>query len=505
MDDKTLVIIGGGFAGLSAGIYAQMNGYQSRIFEMGDLPGGLCTSWKRKGYTIDGCIHWLVGSSPRSSLYRLWQEVGLMQERQFINLDQFMRFEGADGRTFVVYTNVEKLEKHMLEFSPQDAALTRQFAQGIRLGIAFDTSQPLLTDSASQRLSKRLQLVLLMVKRGKEMQKWMRVTVQEFANRFQDPVLRQALLEMWFPEFSMFFILFTLAYLHNQNAGYPLGGSLPMSRALEQRYHDLGGQIHYRSKVEQILVENNQAVGIRLADGQEVRAGRVISAADGYTTIFKMLEGKYADDKVREPYEKWPVFPPLLFIGIGVNRSFEEVPHTVSGISFQLHEPVEIGDKVVDRLPVHIFNQDPSLAPAGKTSMVVMVPSNYQYWKELAQDTAGYEEKKEQVARIIISLLEQRFPGIADQVEMVDVATPVTFERYTGNWQGSFEGWLITPQNSSTALKPMSQTLPGLENFYMCGQWVEPGGGLPTGLVSGRRLIQKLCKQDGVKFQSSLP
>jgi len=81
MEDKSIAIIGAGFAGLSAGIYAQMNGYQSQIYEMGDLPGGLCTAWKRKGYTIDGCIHWLVGSSPNSGMYRFWQEVGVAQGR----------------------------------------------------------------------------------------------------------------------------------------------------------------------------------------------------------------------------------------------------------------------------------------------------------------------------------------------------------------------------------------------------------------------------------------
>ena len=70
MDDRSIIIIGAGFAGLAAGIYAQMNGYRTQIFEMHSLPGGLCTSWQRKGYTIDGCIHWLVGSSPRSSLHR---------------------------------------------------------------------------------------------------------------------------------------------------------------------------------------------------------------------------------------------------------------------------------------------------------------------------------------------------------------------------------------------------------------------------------------------------
>jgi phytoene dehydrogenase-like protein len=326
-----------------------------------------------------------------------------------------------------------------------------------------------------------------------EMQKWMKITADELAARFKDPVIRGALREMWFPEFSMFFMLFTFAYLHNKNAGYPIGGSLPMSLALAKRYTKLGGAIHYDNRVEKILV-----------DGSEHRAGRVISAADGYATIFKMLDGKYADEKTREPYEKWPAFPSLLFVGLGVNRSFADEPKTVSGMSFALRQPTEIADAVQERLPVHIFNQDPTLAPTGKTSLVVMLPSSYEYWKELLQDRAAYDEKKGQVARTMVELLEQRFPGISGQVEMVDVATPISFEHYTGNWKGSFEGWLITPQNSHTMLRPMRQTLPGLQNFYMCGQWVQLGGGLPSGVMTGRQLLTAICKEDGKKFQTTV-
>jgi len=278
-----------------------------------------------------------------------------------------------------------------------------------------------------------------------------------------------------------------------------------MSLAMANRYLGLGGAIHYRSRVEKVLTEGDRAVGVRLADGSEHRAGRVISAADGYSTIFQMLEGKYVDEETRTPYEKWPTFPALLFVGVGVNRSFADVPQTVSGIIFPLRRPAELGDRVRTTLPVHIFNQDPTLAPAGKTSMVVMLPSKYEYWQALAQDRAAYDEKKDQVARTVVGLLDQRFPGIAEQVEMVDVATPLTFERYTGNWKGSFEGWLITPQNASSVMKPMSQTLPGLQNMYMCGQWVQPGGGLPTGVMSARRLLQALCKEDGKKFETTVP
>jgi hypothetical protein len=264
MQDNSIIIIGAGFAGLSAGIYAQMNGYPTQIFEMHDLPGGLCTAWKRKGYTIDGCIHWLVGSSPRSGMYRYWEEVGIAQGRQFINMDEYARFEAADGRTLIFYTDLDRLEKHMLEFSPQDAEATREFIQGIRVWLDFD--QPSPSAPLLKRLGQGLKLGLLLVTRGREMQKWMKITAAEFVTRFKDPVMREALLEMWLPEFSMFFMLITFAYLHNKNAGYPIGGSLPMSKALAGRYLDLGGAIHYNSRVEKILVGGDQAVGVRLAD-----------------------------------------------------------------------------------------------------------------------------------------------------------------------------------------------------------------------------------------------
>ena len=84
---------------------------------------------------------------------------------------------------------------------------------------------------------------------------------------------------------------------------------------------------------------------------------------------------------------------------------------------------------------------------------------------------------------------------------MHDVATPLTFERYTGNQHGTFGGWMLTPE---TYGMHMSHTLPGLASFYMAGQWVEPGGGVPTAAVSGRNVAQMLCKRDGIRFTASM-
>ena len=171
MAENSMIIIGAGFAGLSAGVYARMNGYQTTIYEMHDLPGGLCTAWKREGYTIDGCIHWLVGSSPKSGMHRYWQEVGIAQDREFINLDEYGRYECADGRTIILYNNIDRLEQHLLEFSPQDAGAIQEMVAGIRLCTAFD--QPSESDPWLKRTVKNARLLWLMATKGKQFQDWM--------------------------------------------------------------------------------------------------------------------------------------------------------------------------------------------------------------------------------------------------------------------------------------------------------------------------------------------
>ena len=500
-NEKSIIIIGAGFAGLAAGIYARLNGYDAQIFEMQDKPGGLCTSWDRKGFTIDGCIHWLVGSSPASRMHDFWQEVGVVQGREFVNIDEFMEMEGPEDRKLIFYSDVDRLEKHLLEFSPADERAIREFTGGIRICRAFD--QPSESLPLIKRAFKQAKLVLTFLWHGARIKRWMKESCADFASRISDPLLKKAIEEMWVPEFPIFFMMVTFAYLHNRNAGYPAGGSLPMSIALEERFKALGGKIHYNKRVTKIITDDNKVTGISLQDGSEHRASRVISCADGYSTIFNMLGGKFVDEKIRGIYDKWPVFPPLIFVGIGVNRVFDEIPAMVSGISYQLRAPVQIGDRIRERLSVKIFNQDPSMAQAGKTALVIMLETGYDYWKELAADRKAYLKQKDGIAEKIVEALDQRFPGISSQIEMIDVATPMTFERYTGNWKGSFEGWLITPGNSDVLLKPMEQTLPGLTRFYMCGQWVEPGGGLPTAIMSARRLIKKVCREDHLKFSTT--
>jgi phytoene dehydrogenase-like protein len=113
-------------------------------------------------------------------------------------------------------------------------------------------------------------------------------------------------------------------------------------------------------------------------------------------------------------------------------------------------------------------------------------------------DRTAYRAAKSALADEIITILDRRLGDIAANVEMIDVATPATYQRYTGNYRGSIQGWA---NENIFAANPFKKTLPGVDRFYMVGQWVEPGGGVPLVYKSGRDLAQIICKRDERKFR----
>ena len=319
--------------------------------------------------------------------------------------------------------------------------------------------------------------------------------VEDLCTGFSNPVLRN-LFRIAFDWGTMCssFMLWTLALMARKEAGYPMGGSIPFITSVEDRYRKLGGNIHFQKKVEKILVESNSAVGIKFTDGTEIRGDIVISAADGHTTIFDWLEGKYIGPKIKKIYETYEPFAPLLFISLGVNGKYPDEPHS---LTFALKEPLQVGKEVNKFLFIKNYSYDPSMAPPGKTVFTLMVPTNYDYWKELKQDREKYTSEKKKIGEAVIRAIAEIYPEIPGQVEEIDVATPMTFVRYTGNWKGSYQGWVF---NKKALSMVTPQTLPGLKNFYMAGLWVSPGGGLPSGLITARNAIKKICKEEKQKF-----
>lgn len=495
--EKSIIVIGGGLSGLATGCYGQMNGYKTTIFEMHKIAGGVCTGWKRKGYTVDGAMNWLIGTNPKNMFYRFWEELGATQDWKIYNHDRYSIFEDESGKVFTNYCDADRYEEYLLGLAPEDKDVIQEFTGAIRTLSQSETpvAKPAeLHDSADMKnLGEMMPFLELL-------QKWSKPSVHDFAARFKNPYLRRILPSALGG--SLLWTIMALGWQHSKSAGYPIGGALAFVDSIEKRYRALGGELYCKSRVEKILVENNKAVGVKLADGTEHRADWVVSAADGRTTIFDMLGGKYVDDKIKNMYDHPNLFTPLVYVGLGINRSFEDVPASIGGLSFPLKKPVTIAGKEQKRMGLLVYKFDPTLSPEGKNVAHVAYGTDYDYWKKLRQEPERYQAEKERIADDIVAGLEQRFPGITAQVEMRDVASPITWERLTGNWRGSYEGWMFSSESFTSSV---SKTLPGLDNFYMAGQWVNPGGGMPPAAMSGNHTIQLICNKDGREFVTSTP
>jgi phytoene dehydrogenase-like protein len=285
---------------------------------------------------------------------------------------------------------------------------------------------------------------------------------------------------------------------------------------IEQRYRALGGEIQYRARVEKVLVEDgpaasgygrgkrmqegDRAVGVRLADGSEYRADVVVSTAYAPSTVYDLLDGRYVDDRIRAAYNT-PVdeVGMGLQVSLGVARDLSAEP---PAIVLLLPQPVEIAGRTYERLGLELFGFDPSMAPPGKGVIKVLLKTSYGYWQDLRRDPERYRTEKERSVAIVLEQLAPRFPGLQDQVEVVDVATPVTTERYTGSGR-KFQGSLGIPLAGLLVGRGIVRTLPGLEGFYMVGEWAGLPG-LPWVAGMGRSLVQHLCRREGRPFVTTV-
>lgn len=501
MTKKSIIIIGAGIAGLSAGCYAQMNGFHSSIFELHNLPGGLCTSWKRSGFTFDGCIHYLFGSGEGQPFHNMWRELGAVQGRRMVNHDEYMRV--TDGnKTLIVYTNPDQLEDHLLELSHEDAELIHAFTQGIKQFSHFDMSAMYQRPKTALTPTEWSELGRKMLPFVPAMAQWGILSSGEFARKFKNPFLQRAVAQMFsWEEAPVMMGMTLLAYMHTGNAGFPTSGSLEFARSIEKRYLDLGGEIFYNSQVEKIITENGQATGVRLYSDEIYSADYIISAADGHSTIFDMLGGKFVDHDIRNMYDGHLTTHQMMQISLGVNCDLSDKPHWVTHL---LDEPILLAGEERREIGVKHYCFDPSLAPQGKSVIELIIRTNYPFWQHLYGRTP-YDIEQRQVSEVILNHLEKWYPGIHANIEFIDEATPLSYERYTNNWMGATCGWLLTKQTLPMMIKGVPKTLPGLKNFYMAGQWVEPGGTVTLAAASGKNAVQLICSENGNQFTTSIP
>jgi phytoene dehydrogenase-like protein len=462
-----------------------MNGFESQIFEMHNLPGGQCTAWKRGSFAFDGCIHHLTGCKQGYLLEAMWRELGALPDRRIIFPKDMCQVEDEKGKRFTVYVNLEQLKQEMQELAPQDTAAIDSYIKAAQKFTDLDMLDMPLLDSAG--FAGRFVKMATLMKYG--------LPISQFAQKFQDPFMRKVFPTIQYDwiETPLFVHLNMMGNCHSQNYGVPEGGSLEFAKAIEQKYRKLGGTINYNAKVQKILVENDAAVGVRLADGSEHRADVVISDAFAHTTIFDMLEGRYVDENVEKMFSKPKDEVEMgIHVSLGINRNLSKEPRAL--VLF-LEKPTKIADKKRTKLDLELFGYDPTVAPAGKSVIKALLPTSYTFWNNLRNDQKRYKAQKQAIAQTVTELLETRFPGITDQVEAADVATPLTTERFTGINATYDSNWGFT--GALKFMRGQPRTLPKLKGFYLAGGQA----GLPGCAAQARNIIRKICQQQNRKFQ----
>lgn len=225
----------------------------------------------------------LVGTKPDTPLNKLWRDTGALNDTvRIVNYEIFTRYE-EDGVAVNFYADADRLEAHFLELAPEDRKEIKAFCGALRRtgGVGMPVEKPMDMMTAKDGLAfvaKNAGALLKMNRYGK-------LTIQELAGRFKNPLLRRAIEASMPGDYTAMALISTLSGMHAGDCGYPLGGSRALARRMETRFCALGGKAFYNARVEKILVENGKAIGIRLADGREAYADDVISCADAYATL----------------------------------------------------------------------------------------------------------------------------------------------------------------------------------------------------------------------------
>ncbi|MFD3752750.1 phytoene desaturase family protein [Streptomyces cyaneofuscatus] len=508
-----VIIIGAGVAGLSTGCYAQMSGARTRIFEKHVLPGGCCTAWSRDGYLFDYCIEWLIGTAPGNDAHQVWRELGALDGKTVTNFELFNKVEDESGRSVTFYNDPDRLEAHLLAISPADAPLIRAFTRDLKRFIAIDL-YPFLTAPALRTVRERAATLRTVLPAFRLFWRTAATPMHVIADKFQDPLLRRAFRNIFFqdPEgFPLLPYLFNMAAAYHLNAGFPQGGSLGLSRSIEERYLKLGGHVTYRARTEKVLVENDRAIGVELRNGKRYFAEHVVSAADGHTTVYGLLGGRYTGPRIDKLYtdllqRPGILFPAVVSAFVGLRGDFDpgEAHSTTHLLTDEdgKHLPGALQNSLVVQARSRYSD---GFAPPGRSVLHCTYFSDYAYWKELrTRDRKEYRQRKHEVADYVRTFLERRSPGITDRIDLVDVASPATTHRYTGNHNGSILAWKAFSDADDVLARLVGKDrmrLPGLTGFSMAGQWVGMGG-LIRAASTGRFAVQYLCRELGLQFRA---
>lgn len=475
-----IIIVGGGVAGLSAGIYAQLKGHNATIYEKHFKYGGNLTGWDRDGYHIDNCIHWLTGTNPNTDLYKMWRELGVLGNVEIYQGETLYTFQ-KDGESMSLYNDIEKVKEEMLRISPFDEKEILSFIKAVKAvqglsGIAGENH-----NEKSSLLKKIRDIPVLL--------KYYKLTTGELSEKFIHPVLKGFIASVISEHFSSLALILVFATFCGNNGGIPAGSSCAMADRMAERFLSLGGKLHLKQGVEKINVVDGAAESVVLESGEIKPADYVIVTSDPAVAFGKLLDETLMPKELKNLYDN-----PNMMRFSSYHCAFS---CDISDLPFRGDMIVEIPEEYRESLRgeyliMREFSHETGFAPKGKNvlqTMIYCMEDTAKDFIELSKNQSLYKEKKKSLAENIKEIIIDKFPEFKKKIKCIDVWTPATYKRYTDSQIGSFMSFALP---SKTIPHRLSNKIDGVKNVILATQWLQMPGGLPIAARVGKSAIDTI-------------
>ncbi len=472
---KSILIVGGGVSGLTAGICGLLSGYKVTILEKHSIIGGNLTGWNRQGYHVDNCIHWLTGTNPKSKEFSRWQVVRAFDIESVIHNDSFYTAFDEKGNKISLHYDIEKTKSQMLKLSPEDSSEIISFIN------AVNAIKTLLGYNNDSKLIEKIKGI-------KEVYKYYFLSLGDLAKRFKHPLLKRVITGFIAKPFTSLGLMFAYATFITGNGGVIKGGSVAVASNMLTRFKSLGGEVLVNSEVDIANITGENIKSLTLKNGQKLSADYYILSTDIQTAYDKILN----IEKPKSLKKRLQSKNLLRFSSIHTAISFNG---TTLPFENECIIPVPTLYKDIiglDNLVLREYSYQKNFAPVGKSILQTLTLLNEEkskYWIELSSDKFLYNVKKQEFSKTVIKIIEEFFIELKGKLSIIDVWTPKTYNRYLGEKIGAYMSYILPPK---TLPLPLSNRVKGVKNCIIASQWLHYIGGLPIALNSGFDAIKTL-------------
>jgi len=490
--DADVIVIGSGIAGLTAGALLAETGRRVLLCEQSQGLGGYAHAFQRgdRGqYTFDPAVHLLADQQLFGGVL---EHLGVRDRCTFIPSEHFYRAILPDYEIDLPADRAGFLEAHVQAF-PHEADGIRGF---------WKMCQTVHREAHDMPPALHLRDLDAAVAAAPNLFRYRRATVADVLDEYlDDPRAKSVCAVPWQylgvpPSQAAFQTFAQLTTVHTDDLFAVEGGVERIIDALADAITSRGGTILTGTLVEGIMVEDGRALGVTLADGQELRADWVLSGADPFQTFERLVPADQVPARYQRKLSRMRVSGSafLLFAASTLDLSGWDLPHQIfSHASWDHEESYRLtlaGEFGVTWItPTSLL--DPSVAPPGEHVVVCKAITPYDVgtpWPEI----------KDRCTQKLLGEIDAVLPGFSDELTFVESATPLTVERFSLNRRGAIHSWEQTPAHTESK-RPTPQT--PVDNLLLCNQWTSIGGSFLRSFFAGIMTAQIVLDRSGAPDQ----